>query len=354
MNSGKHDFLLHVLSQAQAKEERLDLVLPKLERMVGEETAKLEKSIAFLQRLDQSFLHNSNEEEEDEEEEYDDSLERELHRLQLKKQALEHEIALNNAKRDEQSRSENARMMRHSQIADEQSSLHLQTIDKDCKLQALTSRTALSELFYISYSSDGIFGTINGLRLGWSPDIGPTNGGGNNPADSLDIHLIEEINAALGFASLMLDSLAQAMNFKFFFWSVDPKGSRSEMVNVKTPSQRLSLYLTPSSTNLWSSWWLWNTSFNAGIKAFASCVDEFAEFLRLSDPSVVLPHRIERSLIDNLPLQFSLTTGERWTKAMKYLLTDLKWLEIFCIRASKRACKERAASVINVTRSDNN
>lgn len=170
------------------------------------------------------------------------------------------------------------------------------------KLAVLTSTDLLNEAFLIS--SEKLFGTINGLRLG------------TTPAEPVDWH---EINTAWGFAALLLDSMAKEVEFGFFIWYVEPRGSQSVMVNVQNTSQTLSLHC---NTN-----WFWNSSFNAGISAFAGCVDELGEFARREDPSVILPYKVCRSTIAGLSLHYSQSV--EWTKAMKFILTNMKWLLIW-------------------------
>lgn len=342
--STSEEMLEALLAEAQSKEERLDLVLPRLEQMAEEEGAKLKRSLALLERLAKAQLGSGHEEEGEDSQDDDDerdslsALESQLAQLEREKTALQQTVRQQRERKDAAAARRNQLWVEADECVSRQSAVHVHTTANEHKLDLLTSRTALSELFHISTGGggggdSGVYGTINGLKLGWIP---------NADRELVDVMVIEEVNAAWGFAALMLDSLARSMQFDFFVWRLAPKGSVSEMVNVKTPSQRLCLYLTPSSTNLLSSWWLWNTSFNAGVKAFASCVDEFADFLKLSDQSVVLPHRIDKSTIAGLPLHFSFNTGERWTRAMKYLLTDLKWLEIFCIRTLRaRAGQQR-------------
>ena len=38
------------------------------------------------------------------------------------------------------------------------------------------------------------------------------------------------------------------------------------------------------------------------------------------------PHPIDRDAVDGLPVRYQLNQEERWTRALKCLLVDLKWL----------------------------
>jgi len=203
---------------------------------------------------------------------------------------------------DELDDGNDARIARH---LDATVGLRTLTSQTQKKLQVFSRSDALNESFYISH--EGEFGTINGLRLGTMPQ---------EPVEW------NEINAAFGFAAMLLDAISKQVGFDFFVWRVRPRGSESLMVNIQNSTQTLNLFCNAN--------WLWKSSFNAGISAFADCVDEMADFARREDPSFFLPHRIGPSTVNAVSVHYS--NSESWTRAMKYLLTDLKWLLTWAAR----------------------
>ena len=310
--------VLDQLIRANSRDETFQTVLKRLDNMAKEEE--------FLQNEVEEYLERLNIAEEEQEETQLESVETEvvdedeLDELKATVEALEHElneVMLNDIDLDNLESTdiatleakllhiEDARILWQAKIGDEISRISTQRTEQEKKLDILTKSDALNESFFIWH--EGAFGTINGLRLGCLPD---------------EIVEWNEINAAFGYAALLLDSLAKEVGFDFFVWRVLPRGSQSLMVNVQNSSQTLNLFCNSS--------WLWKTSFNAGISAFADCVDELGDFARREDPSVILPHRVDRSTIGGLSVHYS--NSPEWTKAMKYLLTDLKWIIVWVAR----------------------
>jgi beclin len=61
--------------------------------------------------------------------------------------------------------------------------------------------------------------------------------------------------------------------------------------------------------------------------SIVAVVQEFATFARNLDPSVAcdLPYGIEGDKIGGLTIKLLFNKDVKWTKALKYMLTDLKW-----------------------------
>ena len=65
--------------------------------------------------------------------------------------------------------------------------------------------------------------------------------------------------------------------------------------------------------------------------AFLDCVDQLKRHIETtSQPHFMLPYSIDKDKIGDMNKEFysiktQFNTQERWTKALKFLLTDLRW-----------------------------
>ncbi|CAI5461595.1 unnamed protein product [Closterium sp. Yama58-4] len=77
----------------------------------------------------------------------------------------------------------------------------------------------------------------------------------------------------------------------------------------------------------------WSTRYDRAMLLFLQALTEFAAFANAHDranhvppdKSFQLPYKIEGDKIQGLTVKQSFNREERWTKALKYLLCDLKW-----------------------------
>ena len=90
---------------------------------------------------------------------------------------------------------------------------------------------------------------------------------------------------------------------------------------------------------------IWDTKFDAGMAAFLDCLQQFKEevaFYKLTnqlychqvekgDSGFCLPYEMEKGKIrdpatgSTYSVKMQFNSEEQWTKAMKYMLTNLKW-----------------------------
>ena len=184
--------------------------------------------------------------------------------------------------------------------------------------EMLTSTNVFNEAFYVWHDeSDSRFGTINGFRLGSLPDV-----------------RVEwpEINSAWGEAALLLQTMVRLERFEFLGAKrIEPMGSYSQMV---VDEKRLNLYGARMSP-----------SFDRAMDVFLQCVQEFGQYAESCDPSFRLPYHIEGDKIcpPNHPdKSVSIKRGKvmrddtQWTHALKYLLTDLKFLQTWSYNRGQR------------------
>ncbi|EFJ28277.1 hypothetical protein SELMODRAFT_94233 [Selaginella moellendorffii] len=172
------------------------------------------------------------------------------------------------------------------------------------QLTALKAANVLNEAFYICH--DGDFGTINNFRLGRLPNV----------------HVEwDEINAAWGQACLLLHTMAQYCQLNFTYRLI-PMGSYACIADSKNTYE---LY---GPVNLF-----WSTHFDKAMVYFLACLKEFADFANAKDRAArvapgkcfTLPYLIENDKVEGFAITQSFNRPEKWTKALKFMLCNLKW-----------------------------
>ncbi|XP_015518319.1 beclin-1-like protein isoform X2 [Neodiprion pinetum] len=190
---------------------------------------------------------------------------------------------------------------------DEFRSLENQVAYAASQLERLKKTNVFNATFHIWHS--GHFGTINSFRLGRLPSA---------PVDW------SEINAAWGQTTLLLTALARKMNLTFQRFRLVPFGNHS-YIEVLDQHRELPLYGSGGFK------FLWDTKFDAAMVAFLDCLQQFKEEVEKGDSGFCLPYRMDRGKIEDsatgnsysIKIQFN--SEEQWTKALKFLLTNLKW-----------------------------
>jgi len=81
---------------------------------------------------------------------------------------------------------------------------------------------------------------------------------------------------------------------------------------------------------------LWVASFNEGVAGFASLVGELGAAAVALDPTMPLPHAVEPGGARVAGLSLAFAESAEWARAVKFLLTDLKWLEAVVVRVNRR------------------
>jgi beclin 1 len=172
------------------------------------------------------------------------------------------------------------------------------------KLQRCMQINPINDAFYVWYS--GPYGTINNFRLG------------NIPLKPVDWN---EINAALGQALLAISTVATKAGYEYKKYTLSPMGSFSKVYKMEDKRTPLTLY-SDGSFSLFPK-----RNFNSALTGFLSCVQELGEFTKSKDPTLQLPYAInviEGKVYDQIILLGS--DDEMWTRALKFLLTDVKWI----------------------------
>ena len=230
------------------------------------------------------------------------------------------------------------------------------------QLNRLQRTNIYNDAFCISH--DGLFATINGLRLG---RLAPPN------------HVDwPEINAAWGCAVLLVFVVAEKFGFTFEGWRIRPMGSTSKIDKFVRPtvqgspgqtqkSQSLDLF---SSGDLPLGRLILHRRLDAGMVAFLDCLRQLGDFIThvkgqsalrnpapsspqstspmkpggpsrnptsnrpkprpptLSDQNRVsaLPYPIQKDTINGVNIRLGASNDEDWSRACKYTLTCCKYL----------------------------
>ncbi|BBN15663.1 beclin [Marchantia polymorpha subsp. ruderalis] len=172
------------------------------------------------------------------------------------------------------------------------------------QLEILKRTNVLNDAFHIWH--DGDFGTINNFRLGRLPSV---------PVEW------DEINAAWGQACLLLYTMAQYCRLNFTY-RILPMGSYPRIADNKNT------YELFGPVNLF-----WSTRYDKAMTFFLACLKEFAEFAYAKDRAAnvspdkcfSLPYKIENDKVEGYTITQSFNRQDRWTKALKYTLCNLKW-----------------------------
>ncbi|XP_071792495.1 beclin-1-like [Asterias amurensis] len=193
-------------------------------------------------------------------------------------------------------------------LKDEQRSVDNQLRYTQTQLDQLSKTNVFNATFHIWHN--GHFGTINNFRLGRLPSV---------PVDW------SEINAAWGQTVLLLHSLAQKMNFKFKRYRLVPCGNHSYLESLQDKSKQLPLHGSGGFR------FFWDTKFDQAMVAFLDCLQQLEEEVERGDTSFCLPYKMSGGKIEDksngatysVKIQFN--SEEQWTKALKFMLTNLKW-----------------------------
>ncbi|KAL8585049.1 hypothetical protein ACOMHN_043685 [Nucella lapillus] len=206
---------------------------------------------------------------------------------------------------------EYADLKRHRmELEDEQMSIENQMQFAAAQLNKLKQVNVFNSTFHIWHS--GPFGTINGFRLGRLPNI-----------------QVEwsEINAAWGQAALLLHSLARKIDLTFDRYRLVPYGSYSYIENLEWDRKKD----VPKELTLYGSGgfkFFWDTKFDQGMAAFLNCLEQL--WKKINDgnnmPYVIYKDRLQdRETHNSFSVKTQFNCEEQWTKALKFMLTNLKW-----------------------------
>lgn len=201
--------------------------------------------------------------------------------------------------------------------------LEMEDVNKECgalqqrirvtheRLQRMKRTNVLADAFHISY--DGHFGTINGFRLGRLPV---------QPVDWM------ETNAGLGQVVLLLKILAGKMKHEFKKFKPMPMGSFSKI--GKMDGNNVTVLELSGSNDLTLGRLFWYRKFDAAMEALLTCIAELGDCASSQDPKFKLTYAIDKDKINGFTIKLQFNQELKWTKGLKYMLTDLKLLLAWC------------------------
>lgn len=262
-----------------------------------------------------------------------EKLEEELEALRIENEALEVDINSQDHKEDEFWEERNAHTFNLNEFVNDRDRINTQ-FDHDNKLlQKLQRANVYNDTFSIGH--DGSFGTINSLRLGRLPD---------RPVEW------SEINAAWGQTCLLLDTVADKLDFRFHGYELKPLGSTSKILehlprkagtsgnrsSDSASSDRVRVHELYSSGEYAISIGLFNRKFDNAMVAFLECLRQLIQHarnteVRAADGSLItcpqIPYVIEKDRIGDASIKLGgFNNEETWTKACKWTLICCKYL----------------------------
>ncbi|KAI9510868.1 APG6-domain-containing protein [Russula earlei] len=250
-----------------------------------------QRKIARLKEDERSAIEKLREVEREREQ-----LAEELRSLELEEKALEEE-------EEEFWRSYNSHMLKSAEQSSYLASLRATYASDSATLERLERTNVYNDAFCIGH--DGVFGTINNLRLGRVPGV---------PVEWA------EINAAWGQTLLLLYTIARKLGFTFENYRLVPMGSFSRIEKITGDKATYELY---GSGDLYLGRFLYNRRFNSAMVAVLECLKQIMDWVKSQDATVEVPTR-DKIGDSSVKLQFN--QEESWTRALRHVLLALKIL----------------------------
>ncbi|EGP87353.1 unnamed protein product [Zymoseptoria tritici ST99CH_1A5] len=314
--------------------ECTELLLESLQKRQGDVTRERDAYVGFLKKAQQDMP--TEEEKLKTKRDLDVAQQREkealqeLEALEAEKARMEAEIAALDTEAedldDEEEqfwRERNAFTAELTAIQEERDSLQAQLANDNKVLEALQRTNVYNDTFCIGH--DGTFGTINGLRLGRTPD------------QSVDW---PEINAAWGQTLLLLTVVIEKLGLRLKGYELVPVGSTSKVVKVEYSQAASTNDGKPKKTifELYSSGDLplglsfLHRNFDNAMVAFLDCLRQVGDHVERTTPGsgatgLKMPYAIAKDKIGDVSIKLgNFGQEEQWTKACKYTLTCCKFL----------------------------
>ncbi|KAG2186728.1 hypothetical protein INT44_002954, partial [Umbelopsis vinacea] len=307
-------------------QECTDILLESLRRQLEDVSRERDCYIEFLKKVSESkidpaeekILRKEIEELADAENQANETLRRteeERDTLQKELEELEAESKKLEAEEEEFWQKSNEFQLKLQAFHNERDSINMK-YDHDAKQYEKLQKTVVyNDTFCIGHS--GPFGTINGFRLGRLS---------TQPIDW------NEINAAMGQTLLLLYTVANKLKFQFKTYRLVPMGSFSRIQKIDGDS--VVTYELYGSGDFAINRMFLNRRFDHALVALLNCLQQLSDFAEQRDKSLRLPYRINKDKIGDTSIRLQFNQDELWTRALKYMLTNMKWILIFASRGS--------------------
>ncbi|OLL22735.1 Vacuolar protein sorting-associated protein atg6 [Neolecta irregularis DAH-3] len=316
--------------------ECTEILLDGMNKRLSDSTKERDAYIEFLKRANADIPTDAEREaaqkeyyriikEEEQALKHLESLEKQSQDLENEFASLQAELSKLEIEEEEFWKSKNEFMSQLEDFQNERDSVNL-GYDHDSKqLERLQRTNVYNDVFCISH--DGHFGTINGLRLGRSQQ-----------------YMVEwtEINAAWGQTLLLLVTVAEKLQFEFEGYLLHPRGCTSAIEKIERDAnnrprtqgnEMLELYSSGDSIlpNLVA-----HRKIDAAMVAFLECLHQLGQFTRSQDANLKLPYGIHKDRIGDHCIKLAFNQFEEWTKALKCVLTNCKWILAFASSHRRR------------------
>eukprot|EP00835_Amoeboradix_gromovi_P000434 NODE_15_length_42055_cov_0.634117.p12 type:complete len:317 gc:universal NODE_15_length_42055_cov_0.634117:24160-23210(-) len=129
-----------------------------------------------------------------------------------------------------------------------------------------------------------------------------------------------ETNAATGYCALLFNVIAHKLNLKFTKWEIQALGSYSRLINIEDKKSYPLYYQTETFAMLFFQ----RQNYNRALVGLLECLLEIEHAASLRDDRFTVPYKIQKDMINNLTIQC--TFDDKWAKACKCFLTNVKWV----------------------------
>ncbi|CAG8498538.1 9631_t:CDS:2 [Diversispora eburnea] len=297
--------------------ECTDLLLDSLSKQLTDSSRERDCYIDFLKKVNVNVISDEEEkklQKEIEEASHSKEIEREREEMKKELAALEEEAEELDKLEESYWQEFNDFHIQLQTFQNERDSVNLK-YDHDAKqLEKLQKTNVYNDTFCIGH--DGHFGTINGFRLGRLP---------NQMVDW------SEINAAWGQTLLLLATIANKLNFTFKTYRLIPLGSFSKIEKIEGEKTTYELLFQ-------------NRRFDLSMVAFLNCLQQLGDYAEKQDHNLKLPYRINKDKIGDASIRLQFNQDEAWTKALKYTLTNTKWILAYASSSSHDWGKHKSSS----------
>lgn len=206
--------------------------------------------------------------------------------------------------------------MKRNDILEEIRSLDCEIQRCEALLQRMSQITSMNDAFHIWF--EGPYGTINNFKMG---TMVPRNVDVTEQPTVL-AGLILQTDTGFGQVALLLDTIANASNLQFKHYLIQPMGSTAKIIKADDRRTIYPLYIEQGPLIFFPK-----RNFNLALTGFLSCVQELGDYAASYDPTMTMPHRISfsESKIGDVSFVYGVD-DEVWTKALKFMLTNIKWI----------------------------
>ncbi|KAJ7262219.1 beclin 1 protein [Mycena haematopus] len=198
----------------------------------------------------------------------------------------------------------NDQLLSSEQLASQLATIRSAYAADSATLEKLERTNVYNDAFCIGH--DGVFGTINGLRLGRVPGV---------PVEWA------EINAAWGQSLLLLYTIARKLDCTFENYRLVPMGSFSRIEKTTGDKASYELY---SSGNLNIVQLLHNRRFDLAMVAFLECLKQVMDHIKSQDSTVEFPHQVVKDKIGDVSVKLKFNQDDAWTRSLRHVLLALK------------------------------